>query len=127
MAGPMKPDITAIGDAPEHYTEEGCYIKECWNVADDPGLSIARARVKPGVTTAWHWLEAVVERYLIVAGIGLVEVGELAPVAVAPGDLVIIPAGVRQRITNTGREDLLFDCLCTPRFTPDCYHAGQPL
>ena len=123
----MTPEITSINDAAEHYLEERCHIKEYWNVERDPGLSIARARVGPGVTTAWHWLDGVVERYLIVAGTGLVEVGDLAPTPVVAGDLVLIPASLRQRITNTGRADLLFDCLCTPRFTPDCYHAGEPL
>ena len=45
--------------------------------------------------------------------------GEIAPVAV--GDRVLIPAGVPQRITNTGDTDLEFYCLCTPRFRPEAY------
>ena len=33
----------------------------------------------------------------------------------------MIPAGCRQRITNTGRDDLVFLALCTPRFVPASY------
>jgi len=50
-----------------------------------------------------------------------VEVGNLAPTPVAPGAVVVIPPGVRQRITSTGPEDLIFLAVCTPRFTPERY------
>ena len=108
----------------EFHTEERCFITETWNSDADPALSIALARLEPGVTTAWHWLDGVIERYRILSGQGRVEVGELPATVVGPGDVVVIPAGVRQRISNIGTEDLLFDCLCTPRFTPECYHRG---
>jgi len=110
-----------VGSGDEFQTAERCFIRECWNRQQDPDCSIASARVEPGVTTAWHSLDGVVERYRIVAGNGLVEVGELPPTPVGAGDVVIIPAGVRQRISNCGEQALLFDCICTPRFTPDCY------
>ena len=29
--------------------------------------------------------------------------------------------GSDQRITNTGAADLVFDCLCSPRFLQECY------
>lgn len=105
------------------FTAEGCHILESWNDADDPQASIARARVAPGVTTRWHALNGVTERYLIVSGSGLVEIGDHAPEQVQAGDVVVIPAGVRQRIGNTGTEDLVFYAICTPRFTPACYAA----
>jgi mannose-6-phosphate isomerase-like protein (cupin superfamily) len=35
--------------------------------------------------------------------------------------VVVIPAGVSQQIQNEGQGDLVFYCICTPRFTPDCY------
>ena len=53
------------------------------------------------------------------------EVGDLPPADVAPGDTVFIPAGVRQRITNTGSGDLVFYCICTPPFTPECYRPRE--
>lgn len=107
----------------EYAFIEGCGILECWNNNEDPQASIARARVAPGVTTHWHALTGVTERYLILSGTGVVEVGECASEPVQAGDVVVIPPGVRQRITNAGGDDLLFYAICTPRFTPACYAA----
>ena len=42
---------------------------------------------------------------------------------ISPGDVVVIPAGIAQQVTNNGRSDLIFYCICTPRFTPDCYES----
>jgi len=84
-------------------------------------LSIARARVEVGVTTRWHLLEGIDERYLILSGVGNVEVGDESPRRVQAGDLVEIPAGCRQHIGNTGEVDLVFLALCTPRFVRSAY------
>ena len=105
----------------EYFTEELCFITELSNIADDPELSIARARVEPGVTTRWHRLADTTERYVILSGEGEVELGDLAPETVGPGDVVLIPPMCRQRITNTGNDDLVFLALCTPRFTDNAY------
>ncbi len=108
------------------FNEEACHIQEIGNTPDDPDVSIARARVAPGHHTHWHSLRNTTERYLIVAGTGTVEIGELAPTTVVAGDVVVIPPGVRQRIINTGNTDLLFYAICSPRFTPDCYQDLEP-
>lgn len=107
----------------EFFTEEGCFILEMWNSPEDGEVSIARARVSPGVTTVFHRLKGSVERYVIMEGTGLVEVGDLPPTEVGPGDVVIIPRSTPQRITNTGGKDLLFLCICTPRFVPEEYET----
>ena len=65
--------------APEYFFAEGCFITEWWNAPADPDVSVARARVEPGVTTRWHRLRGVVERYLILEGQGRVEVGDQPP------------------------------------------------
>jgi mannose-6-phosphate isomerase-like protein (cupin superfamily) len=106
------------------FDVEGCYITELSNNDDDPGLSIARARVEPGVTTRWHRLAETTERYCILSGTGLAEVGELAPAPVSAGDVVIIPPMERQRIQNNGTEDLIFLAICTPRFETRNYKDG---
>lgn len=108
-------------EADEFATDERCFILESWNREDDPGLSIARARVAPGVTTRLHRLSDTIERYLILSGAGVVEVEGMAPRPVRPGDVVYIPAGSGQRIANPGTEDLVFLALCTPRFRPEVY------
>ena len=117
----MKAAIYPLNPDSEFYTEEKCFINELSNSANDPDVSIAQARVKPGITTAWHRLKGVVERYVIISGNGLVEIGELPAQDVKPGDTVVIPELCLQRITNNGQEDLIFLAICSPRFTPDCY------
>ena len=105
----------------EIYISEKCYIKELSNTPDDPDVSIAQARVEPGVTTLWHRLKDIAERYYILQGRGMMEVGDLPPQEVEVGDIVIIPAMCRQRIINIGQDDLVFLAICTPRFTDDAY------
>ena len=105
----------------EFYTDERCYITELSNSPDDPDVSIAKARVEPGVTTEWHQLVDTTERYCILSGTGLVEVGELPPQQVTTGDMVLIPPLCRQRITNTGTDDLVFMAICSPRFQRENY------
>lgn len=105
----------------EFHIPENCYITELSNSSDDPDLSIARARVEPGVTTRWHRLAGTAERYYIISGRGVAEIGELPPQEVNAGDIVLIPEMCRQRITNIGSEDLIFLAICTPRFSNDIY------
>ena len=107
--------------APESFFAEGCFITEWWNSTTDPAVSVARARVEPGVTTRWHRLRGATERYLILEGRGRVEVGDLPPADVGPGAVVLIPPGIRQRIANAGEGDLIFLAVCTPRFTRTVY------
>ena len=94
---------------------------ELSNSPDDPDASIAQARVKPGVTTRWHRLSGITERYYIVSGMGRMEAGKLPPQEVRAGDIVLIPPMCPQRITNIGAEDLIFLAICTPRFSNDAY------
>lgn len=116
-----KPRIIDNRTASEYYFKEGCHITEWWNSPADEEASIARARVGAGVTTRLHRLDGVTERYVILEGEGRVEIGGLAPEEVGPGDVVVIPPGIRQRITNTGSSELVFLAICTPRFTPGVY------
>jgi mannose-6-phosphate isomerase-like protein (cupin superfamily) len=119
----MKASIQRFAPEREYYFEEGCHILELSNTEGDPPVSIARARVPPGVTTKHHRLHGIVERYLILEGEATVEVGGLGQEPVGPGDVVLIPAGCPQRITNRGTGDLTFLAICTPRFTPRAYEA----
>ena len=117
----MKPAIRRSDASAEYYTDERCDILELSNSADDPDASIARARVAPGVTTRWHRLRGTIERYVIVEGRGRVELGDLAPERVEPGDVIVIPPLCRQRIANVGETDLVFLAICTPRFCQENY------
>jgi mannose-6-phosphate isomerase-like protein (cupin superfamily) len=117
----LKSQIIKHKEADEYYFDEGCFILELSNSPADPNMSIARARVKTGETTKLHRLKGVVERYVILSGMGKVEVAECEPQVVSVGDVVVIPSLCPQRITNIGTEDLVFLAICTPRFTQKIY------
>jgi mannose-6-phosphate isomerase-like protein (cupin superfamily) len=117
--------ITKFNPASEFFTEERCHIVELFNLPDDNSCSVARCRIEPGVTTQLHSLRGITERYVILEGKGSVEVGREPAVEVGPMNVVHIPAGVSQRITNTGQTDLTFLCICTPRFRPEVYVSHE--
>ncbi len=114
------PMIPPTQSPEEVWTTERCYITELLNHADSPEVSIARTRVEPGVTTQLHVL-SVNEWYVIESGQGLMSVGEQPAYPVAAGDCIEIRQGVAQKIHNDGDCDLLFLCVCTPRFTLESY------
>ncbi len=110
------PDWLLPGPPPPPFaTAERCLITEILNDPACPALSLALAEVAPGVTTRLHAVTGTLEVYVVLRGRGRVEVGGVAA-EVGPGDRVVIPPGVPQRIANRGAETLAFHCLCTPRF-----------
>jgi mannose-6-phosphate isomerase-like protein (cupin superfamily) len=123
----LKPAIVKAASLKETLLPEGCFLFENWGAATsgDKNVSIARARAKPGVTTKAHWLSGVQEIYLIVQGKGKVTVGDLKPTEVSKGDVVVIPPETVQSITNVGKTDLFYYCICTPAFVPECYHDNE--
>ena len=123
----MIPPILRAHPDVEVLTEERCHILELSNSEDDPELSIARARVEPGVTTRWHRVVDTLERYVILDGAGRMEVGDLPQQEVQAGDVVLIPPSVRQRITNVGTSDLVFLAICVPRFRREAYEDAEGL
>jgi mannose-6-phosphate isomerase-like protein (cupin superfamily) len=124
----MQPQIKKQNLESEFFTEERCHITELSNDGADPELSIARVRVEPGVTTCWHRLKHNHERYVITAGEGRMEVGDLPPQQVGPGDVVLIPKCCPQRIANTSQEnDLIFLAICTPAFEVNSYEDVEHL
>ena len=105
---------------PEFWTAERCYITELLNDVEQPEVSLARARVEPGATTQLHAL-SVAEWYVLEQGQGLMQVGNGVPFAVREGDTIAVPKDTAQRVTNTGRGDLVFLCVCVPKFSQECY------
>ena len=120
----MYADIKKINGFKEFKTDERCYILEIAN-DDNDNMSISRARVEPGIITQWHKLNNTDERYIIVSGSGLMEIQGHEPTEVSYGDVVRIPANIPQRISNIGNIDLIFYCVCTPRFQKGCYEPIQ--
>ncbi len=116
----MKP-VEHYRPGTETLIDEGCYIVELHNSDADADCSIARARLDPGKATRLHCLEVTVERYVILEGMGEVEIDGAPPKGVQALDVVNIPANAPQSITNTGQTDLVFLCICTPRFVAKNY------
>ena len=122
----MQPTIVKGEKLKEYLTPERCFIYEnCGISTGNSQVSIARARVEPGVSTKAHHLEGVQEIYLITEGVGKVHVGSADPTDVCKGDVVIIPPGISQKIVNNGKTDLFFYCICTPAFTQECYFNDE--
>ena len=117
----MHRQVLNVAESAEYFFEEGCFILELLNTPSDPDVSIARARVEPGKTTRFHSLKGVTERYVIQQGVGVAYIGDGVGIDVCAGSVIVIPAGVKQKIHNTGSDMLVFLAICTPRFTPDCY------
>jgi len=107
----------------EFYTEEKCHILEIINAPDVSAFSLAQARVEPGVTTAWHSVKDTDEVYYILEGTGEMEIGDSFKKIINKGETVLIPKNQKQRITNIGEADLIFLCVCTPRFLPENYQG----
>ncbi len=119
----MQPKIVKANILNPYLTPERCYIAENYS---DKDVSIAVAKVKPGVTTKAHHLKGIQEIYIITAGEGEVAFSGLELTQVSVGDVIVIPAGASQKITNTGKTDLVFYCVCTPRFMEACYFNDEP-
>ena len=123
----MQPKIVKANSLHPYLTLERCFIAENFS---DKEVSVAVAIVKPGITTKAHRLEGIQEIYIITAGEGTIVLSGLEPAQVSVGDVIVIPAGASQKITNTGKTDLEFYCVCTPRFNEACYfddEAEKPL
>ena len=67
----MKPKIVKANSLKENPTQERCFITENYSAED---ISIAQARVKPGITTLAHHLIGVNEIYLITSGEGQADI-----------------------------------------------------
>ena len=118
----MDPNLIRPDESKEFFTNERCHILELLNNHQtDKPFSIARVRVEPGTTTAWHRLNGIEEFYYILEGHGLMEIGEDPGFEVQKNDIVKIDRNMAQRIKNTGEEDLFFLAICNPPFTDENY------
>ena len=87
----IPPYYTPTDEHSEFSTEERCHIIELLNLPSDRSQSVARARVEPGVTTAWHRLKNTSECYYILSGTGRAEIGEAMEQEMTAHSLIKIP------------------------------------
>ncbi len=83
--------------------------------AEGLACSVAHAIIPPGESTLPHILEKSAELYYILEGTGEMHIGP-ETAAVRPGQIILIPACSRQWIRNTGRDNLVFLCIVSPKW-----------
>lgn len=89
-------------------------------------LSLARATIETGQTTAWHRHLVSEEIYYILQGEGLLEL-EGRREAVTVGDARLISPGTEHRITCTSAQPLVILCACSPPYTDEDTEITQPV
>lgn len=112
--------IIKKGQSKAFWTEERCHITEILNHSHVKNLSLAQASVQPLITTQVHSLDCD-EIYYILSGNGILHL-DGSDFPLSSGDAAYIRKGKSQSITNPSPcHDLIFLCICTPRFEPDYY------
>jgi mannose-6-phosphate isomerase-like protein (cupin superfamily) len=117
----MKKAVFKEDPANTYFSGEGCFINELFNEVNHSGGSIAKATVKPEMITENHLLSDTDEWYYILEGIGEMYLYGQSIGEVKRGETVHIPQNTPQYIKNTGSEDLVFLCFCTPAFKMEVY------
>ena len=113
-------DVVNRDAVEEFITKDGSVIREILAPANSSlrAQSLAEATLEPGQSTERHLHVRAEEVYYVLNGSGLMEVDQEKR-EVGPGDGIAIPPGSRHRLTNTGRENLVFLCCCSPAYTHD--------
>ena len=107
----------------EKWIDEGIFVTELVNSPACPTFSLARCRLPGLQETQLHRL-SIDEWYVIEEGRGMIRVGDDI-FEVEPGDSIAIQRGTPQSIRNSGDTDLIFQVVCTPRFTQECYESVE--
>ena len=104
--------------ATPYQTKDGSLIRSIMDLSNSPvrNLSLAEATVGPGSKTYPHLHTQSEEVYYLLQGKGRMYIGEKSK-EVKQHDAILIPPGTKHYIVNTGREDLVFLCLCSPPYT----------
>ena len=108
---------TRYADIAAYTTKDGSLIRELLHPAlhGNRNQSLAEATVPVGARTRLHRHERSEEIYHIVAGEGVMTLGD-ASFGVAAGDSVCIVPGTPHRIANVGTVPLRILCACAPPY-----------
>lgn len=109
---------TSRSDIPAYTTKDGSQISELMHPSlhASQNQSLAEAVVPAGSTTQLHRHQLSEELYHITTGCGMMRLGE-DEFEVKAGDTVCIAPGTAHCIRNTGEEDLVVLCCCSPAYS----------
>jgi mannose-6-phosphate isomerase-like protein (cupin superfamily) len=99
-------------------TKDGSEIRELAGIptGNSANQSLAEATVPPGGETLEHYHRVSEEVYFFTHGRGRLRLdGEEHEVG--PGDTVVIPAGARHKLWNSGEGPLKLLCCCAPAYS----------
>jgi mannose-6-phosphate isomerase-like protein (cupin superfamily) len=117
MTGDRHMDVRNIDRVPALTTKDGSEIRELLAYRNSciRNQTLAEARLAPGAGTTPHHHVKTEEIYYVLAGRGLMRVGEESR-EIGPGDAVAIPPGTLHQISNIGKGVLKFLCCCAPGY-----------
>jgi len=116
----MEIELANRNEVEAFITKDGSEIREILAPRNSSlrNQSLAGARVSPGKNTIQHYHIESEEIYYILQGKGQIGVeGEVREII--EGDGIAIMPGQSYRIWNTGVEDLVFLCYCSPSYTDE--------
>lgn len=101
----------------EYITKDGSEIRELIHplIHGNTGASIAEAIIKAGMKTHDHYHRKSEEIYLVMAGKGIMKRDEEV-FAIEKGVSVVLMPGVVHSVENTGQDNLVIICVCTPAY-----------
>jgi mannose-6-phosphate isomerase-like protein (cupin superfamily) len=80
--------------------------------------SLAEAKVALGEATLEHYHRSSEEIYYILEGKGQIKIEDKIR-EIEQGDGIAIPPGKRHKIWNTGSDELVFLCCCSPAYSDE--------
>lgn len=101
-------------------TKDGSQIRKILEPSNSSitNQSLAEATVLPGLSTLEHYHTTSEEIYYILKGSGIMQI-EQETQSVTPFDGISVLPGKKHKITNTGKEPLVFLCCCSPPYKHD--------
>jgi mannose-6-phosphate isomerase-like protein (cupin superfamily) len=107
-------------DIPPYLTKDGSEIRELMHPSVHGNLnqSLAEAIIPPGKQTLLHRHHNSEELYHVIAGHGVMQLGE-EKFGIRVGDTIVIPPGTAHAVENYGNEPLKILCCCSPPYSHD--------
>lgn len=114
----MKAARTRRNQLEPYRTKDGSLVRELMHPAVHAGArnqSLAEAVVEPGGRTLLHRHAKSEEIYHVLAGKGVLRLGDEF-LEIAPGDTLLIPPGTPHGLENPGPDALVILCCCAPPY-----------